>query len=184
MTAPLVEPDVSAHAVALQLSALLPPMHFLLRPGRPHHRDRPDEPSTPEVRGQFRMMLILQHAGQLTMNDLATAMNVTPPTVTGIVKRLVAQGDVVRIPDPDDGRTIRVELTEAGRARMEAHRAQHVAKLERLLAQIDEDDRRAIEAAIPAFWHVLSVAHADNSMPDALPDALSDIDEPTAVKES
>jgi Mn-dependent DtxR family transcriptional regulator len=43
------------------------------------------------------MMTILRHAGQLTVNDLAEAMHVAPPTVTGIVKRMVAQGDVVRI---------------------------------------------------------------------------------------
>lgn len=164
MTAPPVQPDVSAHAVAEQLSGLLPPMHFLLRPGQHGAQGRRDAPPTPEMRGQFRMMLILQHAGQITMNDLATAMNVTPPTVTGIVKRLVAQGDVVRIPDPDDGRTVRVELTDAGRARMEAHRAQHVAKLEHLLAQIDEEDRRAIERAVPALWRLLGVAHSSHAV--------------------
>ncbi len=177
MTAPPVHPEISAHAVAVSLSDLLPPMHFLLRPG---HREPHAEPLPPEVRGQFRMMMILQHGGRLTMNDLATAMNVTPPTVTGIVKRMVAQGDIVRIPDPDDGRTVRVELTDTGRARMAAHRAQHVAKLERLLDQIDDEDRRAIEAAIPAFWHMLSVAHAANSVADVLPG----VDELPAAKEA
>ncbi len=158
MTAPPVQPDVSARAVAEQLSALLPPMNFLLRPGRPGSHERRDEPPTPDMRGQFRMMMILQHAGQLTMNDLATAMNVTPPTVTGIVKRLVAQGDVVRIPDPDDGRMFRVELTEAGRARMEEHRARHIAKLERLISHLDTDDQHAINEAIPALERLLAIA--------------------------
>lgn len=176
LTAPPVQPDVSAHTLAGQLSDLLPPMHFLLRPG---HREPHAEPPSPEVRGQFRMMMILQHAGRLTMNDLATAMNVTPPTVTGIVKRMVAQGTVVRIPDPDDGRTVRVELTDDGRARMAAHRAQHITKLERLLDQVDAEDRQAIEVAIPAFWHMLSVAHAANSVADVLPA----VDELPAAKE-
>lgn len=163
-----VDVDVSAHALAGQLSDLLPPMHFLLRPG---HRGRPDDPPSPEVRGQFRMMKILHHAGQLTMNDLAGAMNVTPPTVTGIVKRLVAQGAVVRIPDPDDGRTMRVELTESGRAQMAAHRAAHVARLEHLLVQIDTRDRAAIEQALPAFRHLLSVAHAADPAGEPAPAA-------------
>lgn len=161
-----VQFEVTAHTLAGQLSDLLPPMHFLLRPG---HRNRQAEPPSPEVRGQFRLMLILHHAGQLTMNDLATAMNVTPPTVTGIVKRMVAHGTVNRIPDPEDGRTYRVELTDAGRKQMAAHRMAHVAKLERLLDQVDGEDRRAIEAAIPAFWHLLSVAHAADPLPDEPP---------------
>lgn len=161
-----LQSDVTAHTLAGELSDLLPPMHFLLRPG---HRDRRDDPPSPEMRGQFRMMMILQHAGRLTMNDLAGAMNVTPPTVTGIVKRMVAQGDVVRIPDPDDGRTVRVELTDAGRARMDAHRALHVAKLERLLAQLDADDRRAIERAVPALWRLLGVAHSAAPIVESFP---------------
>lgn len=163
-----VQLDVSAHALAGKLSDLLPPMHFLLRPG---HRQRPADPPFPEVRGQFRLMMILHHAGQLTMNDLAVAMNVTPPTVTGIVKRMVAQGAVVRIPDPDDGRTMRVELTESGRAQMAAHRAAHVAKLEHLLVQIDDEDRAAIERALPAFWHLLSVAHSADPVVEPVPAA-------------
>ncbi len=178
---PPLQSDVSARTLAGQLSDLLPPMHFLLRPG---HRTRHAEPPSPEVRGQFRLMLILHHAGQLTMNDLANAMNVTPPTVTGIVKRMVAQGTVNRVPDPEDGRTFRVELTDAGRERMAAHRMSHVAKLERLLDQVDGEDRRAIEAAIPAFWHLLSVAHAADPLLDAVPNSLPDVDELSTVKEA
>lgn len=164
---PTLQSDVTARSLAGQLSDLLPPMHFLLRPG---NRNRRAEPPSPEVRGQFRVMMILHHAGQLTMNDLATAMNVTPPTVTGIVKRMVAQGTVDRLPDPEDKRTFRVELTDAGREHMSAHRAAHVAKLERLLDQIDGEDRQAIERAMPAFWHLLSVAHAADAV-DTPPDA-------------
>lgn len=165
MTVPTIASDVTADTLA----DLLPPMHFLLRPGRHGERDRTHEPPTPEVRGQVRMMMTLQHAGRLTMNDLATAMNVTPPTVTGIVKRLVAQGDVVRIPDPDDGRTVRVELTDAGRARMDAHRAQHVAKLQHLLTQLDDDDQRSIGSALPALQRLLAVARSDDPIVDRLP---------------
>ena len=117
----------------------------------------------------MRMMKILHHAGQITMNDLAERMNVTPPTVTGIVKRGVAQGAVVRIPDPDDGRMVRVELTRAGREQMDAHRAAHVAILERLLDDLDAADRRALGEAMPAFHRLLDVARAANAVetPDA-----------------
>lgn len=148
-------PDTQPHALATELSDLLPAMFFLLRSGG---RDRPHEPPPPEIRGQLRMMKILRHAGQLTMNDLAEAMNVTPPTVTGIVKRGVAQGTVVRIPDPEDGRMVRVELTDAGRDRMDAHRAAQVAMLGRLLGDLDADDQRALQEAMPALQRLLAIA--------------------------
>lgn len=155
--------DTQPHALATELSELLPAMFMLLRPGG---RDRPHEPPPPEVRGQMRMMKILHHAGRMTMNDLAERMNVTPPTVTGIVKRGVAHGAVVRIPDPEDGRMVRVALTEAGRERMDAHRAAHVAMLERLIGELETDDRRALREAMPAIERLLTVArHATSDDP-------------------
>lgn len=154
-------PDTQPHALATALSDLLPAMFYLLRPGG---RDRPHEPPSPEIRGQLRMMKILRHAGQLTMNDLAEAMHVTPPTVTGIVKRGVAQGTVVRIPDPADGRMIRVELTDVGRDQMDAHRAAHVAMLERLLGDLDADDQRALQEAMPALHRLLTIARTVNTV--------------------
>lgn len=154
-------PDTQPHALATELSDLLPALFHLLRRGG---RDRLHEPPPPEVRGQMRMMKILHHAGQITMNDLAERMSVAPPTVTGIVKRGVAQGAVVRIPDPDDGRMIRVELTDAGRERMDAHRAAHVAMLERLIDELDADDRRALGEAIPSLHRLLTTARATHAV--------------------
>lgn len=128
------------------------------------------------------MMKILRHAGQLTMNDLAEAMNVTPPTVTGIVKRGVAQGTVVRIPDPEDGRMVRVALTDVGRDQMDAHRAAHVAMLERLLGRLDTDDQRAIHDAIPALKRLLTIARSAGD--PVLCEAKRGAPLPSSIKES
>lgn len=152
-----IQSDVSSRTLARQLSDLLPEMRLLLRPGG---RERRHEPPPPEIRGRVRMMKILHQAGQLTMNDLAEAMHVTPPTVTGIVKRGVAQGIVVRIPDPEDGRLVHVALTDTGRNQMETFRASHIAMLERLLSDLDAGEQRAIEAALPALERLLAVARS------------------------
>jgi len=151
----LTQSNISASTLAMQLSELLPAMHFLLRPSG---RERGHEPPSPEIRGQFRMMKTLHHAGQLTMQDLAEAMHVSAPTVTGIVKRGVAQGIVARTADPADGRIVQVALTEAGRAQMAAAVKAHVATVERLLVELDADDRRAIGEALPALERLLAVA--------------------------
>lgn len=158
--------DIQPHALATELSDLLPALFHLLRRGG---RDHPHEPPPPEARGQMRMMKILHHAGRITMNDLAERMNVSPPTVTGIVKRGVAQGAVVRIPDPDDGRMVRVELTEAGREQIDAHRAAHVAMLEHLLDDLDAADRRALGKAIAAFHRLLTIARTANAADTPFP---------------
>lgn len=152
---PTTQSDIPTITLARQLSELLPAMHFLLRPGG---RERGGEAPSPEVRGQFRMMKMLHHAGQLTMQDLAEAMHVSAPTVTGIVKRGVAQGIVVRTPDPADGRSVQVALTDVGRAEMAARVEAHVATLGGLLDALDDADRRAIGEALPALERLLAVA--------------------------
>jgi DNA-binding MarR family transcriptional regulator len=158
----ITQSEVSTQTLARQLSELLPAMHFLLRPGG---RERGHEAPSPEIRGQFRMMKTLHHAGQLTMQDLAEAMHVSPPTVTGIVKRGVAQGIVVRTPDPADGRSVQVALTEAGRAEMAVRVEAHVATLGGLLAALDDTDQRAIGEALPALERLLDVARATRDAP-------------------
>ena len=47
--------------------------------------------------------------------ELATAVGVTPRTMTGLLDGLVSTGFVVRTPDPEDRRAQRVELTPRGR---------------------------------------------------------------------
>jgi DNA-binding MarR family transcriptional regulator len=158
------QPGVSTHTLARQLGELLPAMRVLLKPGGRGHEPGHEGPP-PEIRAQFRMMRTLHHAGHLTMQELAEAMHVSPPTVTGIVKRGVAQGIVERTPDPEDGRSVQVALTDAGRAQMAAAVEAHVATLERLLAELDAEDHRVIGAALPALERLLAVAREASGPP-------------------
>jgi DNA-binding MarR family transcriptional regulator len=47
--------------------------------------------------------------------ELATAVGVTPRTMTGLLDGLESTGFVLRTPDPEDRRAQRVELTSQGR---------------------------------------------------------------------
>ena len=47
-------------------------------------------------------------------------LQVHPTSVTSIVRRLADDGLVVRTPHPDDGRGVLAEITDAGRAVVEA----------------------------------------------------------------
>jgi DNA-binding MarR family transcriptional regulator len=54
--------------------------------------------------------------GPTPLTALADSGGMTQPAMTQLVGRLARVGVVVRLIDPDDGRTTLVELTEAGRA--------------------------------------------------------------------
>ncbi len=49
------------------------------------------------------------------VKDLATHLGLTGPAITGLVDRLERAGHLCRVPNPDDGRSRHIELTEATR---------------------------------------------------------------------
>lgn len=58
-------------------------------------------------------------SGPITPTELATWMAAPPTTISSIIKRFEARGHVRKEPNPDDRRSYRIGLTDAGRA---AHR--------------------------------------------------------------
>ena len=74
-----------------------------------------------------------------TMGELGEALGLSSAAVTGLVDRLEAQGMARRVPDADDRRRVRVELTDHARAVGSA-----------LLAPIAERIDRATRALSPA----------------------------------
>lgn len=51
---------------------------------------------------------------RLRIRDLGENLLLTQSSVSRLIDRLVARGLVTKVPDPDDGRGVIVELTEAG----------------------------------------------------------------------
>ncbi|MFN0147240.1 MAG: MarR family winged helix-turn-helix transcriptional regulator [Dehalococcoidia bacterium] len=65
---------------------------------------------------QLRVMFLVRETPGVTAGELATRLSVTPPTISGIVDRLVKLGLVRREDDLADRRLVRNHLTEAGDA--------------------------------------------------------------------
>lgn len=63
---------------------------------------------------QLRLLLVLRESPGAPAGVLAERLRVTPPTVTGLVDRLVRSGAVRREEDPRDRRLVRNVLTERG----------------------------------------------------------------------
>ena len=63
---------------------------------------------------QLRVLLMLRATPGAPAGVLAESLRVTPPTVTGLVDRLVRSGAVRREEDPKDRRLVRNTLTERG----------------------------------------------------------------------
>ena len=90
---------------------------------------------------------VLVFGGPRTLGELAAAEQVTPPSMTRIVRNLESDGLVERETDPADRRVFRVRATEEGRRVMEAGRARRIGALAERLAKLEEDEVALLEAA-------------------------------------
>lgn len=62
---------------------------------------------------QAAVVLQLADAGQLTMSDLAERIGIDRPTLTGVIDRLIRDGWLASVVNPDDRRSRLVALTDA-----------------------------------------------------------------------
>lgn len=67
---------------------------------------------------QAGLLFALQQADGVTMGQLASALQLVPSAMSGLVQRTEVLGWVVRRPCPQDGRTQRVWLLAGGRAQL------------------------------------------------------------------
>jgi DNA-binding MarR family transcriptional regulator len=62
----------------------------------------------------FAVYSVLREAGEISPGELARWMSAPATTVSSHVKRLVARGHVRQVPHPEDRRSYRITLTDAG----------------------------------------------------------------------
>lgn len=100
---------------------------------------------------QSSVLGVLLRRGRLSMGELAAEEKVRPPTVTRLVNTLEGRDLVRRTPSSSDGRQSLVELTDAGRALLEANRQRRTEWLADRLHELDPADRDALRAAVPVL---------------------------------
>lgn len=88
----------------------------------------------------FDVLAALRRAGrphQLSPGQLTAQTMVTSGTMTNRLDRLESQGLLRRLPDPADGRGVRVQLTPVGRRRVDAALADLVERERAILGGLD-----------------------------------------------
>ncbi len=90
------------------------------------------------------------------MTDLASRLGMSPSTTTRAVDRLEAQGLVVRLPDRDDRRSVKVELSPAGSDRLAELDDQTEALLCGVLEAFTTDEIEAMTRSLDQFAAALA----------------------------
>lgn len=90
---------------------------------------------------RFDMLSALERAGEdgLTMGEVSRMLMVSNGNVTGLARRLEADGLIERLPGPDR-RVQRVRLTGEGRSRFAVMAAAHEGWIDDLLAELTPDE--------------------------------------------
>src|SRR4051812_13020422 len=145
--------DLSSRLLALVRRNLLVNGMPTLLAGNDEHGESA-VPTTPGP-GQFRLLRVLLTHERITMQELATLLDVAPPTVTGLIKRLLAQGYVARIHDEADWRNIWIQITEQGRQVITNYDQQRVATLQQRIEHLSPEEQTRLQAVFPVLLHIL-----------------------------
>jgi DNA-binding MarR family transcriptional regulator len=101
--------------------------------------------------GQVAVLGVLDRDGAMTTSDLAADQRVRPQSMARAVGLLMEQHLITRRAHPTDGRKSLVELTDAGRAALEAERGRRVGWLARAIEAELTDGERALLAQSAAL---------------------------------
>lgn len=97
---------------------------------------------------QLRILLLLHVQGSARMSFIASELNVTLPTVTGIVDNLVKKELVIRDADPNDRRAVICRLSSTGQLFIDKMWVSGQSQMERLLDGLSIDQlEKAAEVA-------------------------------------
>ena len=113
---------------------------------------------------QLKSLFYISRHGRVNLSGLASGIRVTPANVTGIVDRLVEQGLLRRIPDPDDRRIIWLRLTEKGEALVANLREGRASEMHRILDRLSTDDLSLLARTLDMLARAAEAAEREESV--------------------
>lgn len=96
--------------------------------------------------------------GPATPGSIAVHEQVKPPSVTRILNQLTHSSYIRRLPDPQDGRQVLMEISEDGHARLAQERQRRDAWLLQQLDHLSDSERELLRAAAPLLKRIAEAA--------------------------
>jgi DNA-binding MarR family transcriptional regulator len=113
---------------------------------------------------QLRVLSMVREQPGVTAGELAARLSVTPPTISGIVDRLVRLGLVRREDDESDRRLVRNHLTERGENACTRLEKGGDIFTKRILEEMNAHDLDALITGLTAF--IRAAEYAQRAQPD------------------
>jgi DNA-binding MarR family transcriptional regulator len=109
---------------------------------------------------QSSALSIVVFGGPLTLNKLADAEQVKPPTMSRVVEALVKEGLVRREVNRGDRRSVTISPTDKGMKLLHEGRNRREKRLTKLLSKLDADEIRCLVKASRILSKILVAEHS------------------------
>lgn len=143
---PIPDPDVD---FVEQFIHLVPALWRTMKRAAVSGQDLPANES------QVTILRFVIHHGRLTPAQLADIMHLARPTISNLLKGLVAGGLVERVVSQRDARVMSVVPTDKGRALLARFRSDRADTVRSGFDGLEDAEREALLAAGPALRHLL-----------------------------
>jgi DNA-binding MarR family transcriptional regulator len=100
---------------------------------------------------RISVLFTVARLGPIRLSELAEEEGLNPTMLSRVIADFADAGLVTRVCDPGDRRAALVQATAAGRKLCERMRGERTDVLEVALASLSEEDRRAVEQALPVL---------------------------------
>jgi DNA-binding MarR family transcriptional regulator len=98
---------------------------------------------------------VLAFGGPMSLAGLASAEEVSAPTMSRIVEGLVKDGLATREADPANRRKVRIAATEEGKRRLQGGRERRVRALRERLRRLADSEQRALARGVEVLERAL-----------------------------
>jgi DNA-binding MarR family transcriptional regulator len=104
-------------------------------------------------RGEYLLIFCLSHMPVLTARDVAEMTKRPRNSISRAVHRMLSEGFIDRVPDPEDGRQARLTITEKGRTLHNLVIERMVAREERGFNVLDAEELEALDRILQKLAH-------------------------------
>ncbi|WP_435271520.1 MarR family winged helix-turn-helix transcriptional regulator [Streptomyces sp. 1222.5] len=118
--------------------------------------------TVPRLRGaEVELLRLVEARPGIGISEAARRLHLAGNSVSTLVNHLVRDGYLVREADPADRRAARLLLTGAGEKRLRDWRRRRAELVDRHVSRLDDADREALRAALPALRELAATLHEE-----------------------
>jgi DNA-binding MarR family transcriptional regulator len=116
----------------------------------------------PRLRGaEVELLRLVDSRPGIGISDAARELHLAGNSVSTLVNQLARDGYLLRETDPADRRAARLLLTEAAEKRLRDWQRRRAELVVRHVSRLDEADREALRAAMPALRRLAATLHEE-----------------------